>query len=295
MAGPSKSDIFAMYVSMRQSGQNPDEVIQSLTEAAYQLSREDRHALGRAVQDWETSNNAMLAGNEPSTRKTDTTTGPASAAPAKPAIKRLPQAAGPSSLPPALTSSPSTPGPGPSPFGTKMLSPEALAAIGAPTLKQPRLCPHCGKKNQPKDTYCYSCGHILLSKRDTTKQLDAKARWGTAYFPSETRLYLTLRGATQPIELLLSREFVIGRSTAESSLKPDVDLSPYNAEELGVSRMHAAVRQQDDTVVLTDLQSSNRTYINGQALYPHEVRVLRNGDEIRLGKLVMKVSFKAPR
>src|SRR5260221_8538379 len=64
MAGPTKSDIFAMYVSMRQSGQAPDEVVKSLTDVAYQLSREDRHALGRAVQDWETSNGARYAGDE---------------------------------------------------------------------------------------------------------------------------------------------------------------------------------------------------------------------------------------
>jgi hypothetical protein len=136
---------------------------------------------------------------------------------------------------------------------------------------------------------------VLLSKRDTTRQLEGKARWGTAFFAPETRLVLNVRGAPQPIEVALTREFVMGRSTAEGSLKPDIDLAPFKAEELGVSRLHAAIRQEDETIVLVDLQSSNRTFINGQALYPHEVRVLRNGDEIRLGKLVMKANFKVTR
>src|SRR5579859_5029757 len=112
MAEPTKSDIFVMYVNMRQCGQAPDEVIRALTEIAYQLSREDRHALGRAVQDWEASEGTKYAGIE-------TIVAP------KPAIKPLPK-----SEPPTI----------PNPFGTKMLNPEVLATIAAPTLTPPRLC-----------------------------------------------------------------------------------------------------------------------------------------------------------
>jgi pSer/pThr/pTyr-binding forkhead associated (FHA) protein len=50
----------------------------------------------------------------------------------------------------------------------------------------------------------------------------------------------------------------------------------------------------DNTVVIVDLDSVNHTYINGQRLHPKEVRVLRDGDELRLGKLSIKVTFKHP-
>jgi pSer/pThr/pTyr-binding forkhead associated (FHA) protein len=87
-------------------------------------------------------------------------------------------------------------------------------------------------------------------------------------------------------------ELVIGRFYDESPVQPDIDLSPYNAENLGVSRLHAAIRRTDNTVSIVDLDSVNHTFINGQRLHPHEVRVLRDGDDIRLGKLTIKVTFK---
>src|SRR5579859_215774 len=122
MAGPSKSDIFAMYVSMRQSGQNPDDVVKSLTDAAYQLSRDDRHALGRAVQDWEATNGA----NYPESEAQEV-------AESEPSAPSLPRVTAPSQLPAALGSSVQS-NVGPSAFGTRMLSPEALASIAAPTM-----------------------------------------------------------------------------------------------------------------------------------------------------------------
>jgi pSer/pThr/pTyr-binding forkhead associated (FHA) protein len=59
-----------------------------------------------------------------------------------------------------------------------------------------------------------------------------------------------------------------------------------------VSRMHAGLRRQGDTLVLTDLGSLNYTFINGQRVHPHEVRILRNGDELRIGQLKMRVYFR---
>ena len=75
-------------------------------------------------------------------------------------------------------------------------------------------------------------------------------------------------------------------------MKPDIDLAAFNAEELGVSRLHAVLKRHENTVSISDLNSKNNTYINGQRLHPNEVRALRDGDEIRLGRLAMKVSFK---
>jgi len=48
----------------------------------------------------------------------------------------------------------------------------------------------------------------------------------------------------------------------------------------------------NNTLVITDLDSNNGTYINESRLYPYEIRVLHNGDELRLGKLTMKITFK---
>jgi FHA domain len=268
MAEPSKSTLVALYVNLRQSGQTMDDVVQSLQAAAYQLSNEDRRALGRAVQGWETQHGPTYPG------ATEVASTPIRPIPPVPS--------------PAITALVPTG----SPFGTRFLDPSKIAPAPTAPGKRPRLCPHCGKKNPPTEIYCYGCGHILTSKFQATKNIEAKARWGTAYFAPSSRLFLTIRGHPKAVEVILARPVTVGRSSPDSSLQPDIDLAPYKAEELGVSRLHAEIRRQDDTLVLVDLQSSNHSYVNGQCLHPHEVRALRPGDEIRLGKLVMKVSFR---
>ena len=77
---------------------------------------------------------------------------------------------------------------------------------------------------------------------------------------------------------------VLGRADNTSTQKPDLDLTPYGALEKGVSRIHAAICRNDDTLTLVDKGSANGTHLNGQRLVPDQPRVLRDGDEIRLGQ-----------
>jgi pSer/pThr/pTyr-binding forkhead associated (FHA) protein len=91
-------------------------------------------------------------------------------------------------------------------------------------------------------------------------------------------------------------EIIVGRGSG-GTLKPDVDLSPYGATELGVSRLHLSIRYNERyrTLSAADMGSSNGTTINGQRLHPDEKRVLRHGDEVRLGKLTLIVYFYRPK
>jgi pSer/pThr/pTyr-binding forkhead associated (FHA) protein len=52
------------------------------------------------------------------------------------------------------------------------------------------------------------------------------------------------------------------------------------------------IRRGEDTLTLVDLGSTNGTHLNGQRLIPNQPRVLRDGDEVRLGKLVFHIFFK---
>src|SRR5205823_13719123 len=47
-----------------------------------------------------------------------------------------------------------------------------------------------------------------------------------------------------------------------------------------VSRFHAKVQQEDGDVILTDLESTNGTRVNGS---PIQIRRLRPGDQINVG------------
>jgi len=95
---------------------------------------------------------------------------------------------------------------------------------------------------------------------------------------------------------LSNHEVIIGRSTGNSAMAPDIDMAELGAAELGVSRLHLSMMYESDAnaVRVYDLGSANGSYINGQKLHPKEVRMLRNGDELRLGRLILSVSYQHP-
>ncbi len=84
---------------------------------------------------------------------------------------------------------------------------------------------------------------------------------------------------------------MIGRYDSQRGEVPEVDLAPFNAIDLGVSRQHARLTVHEDSLYITDLGSANATYLNGLRLTPHQPRILRDSDEIRLGRLKLQVTF----
>lgn len=163
-------------------------------------------------------------------------------------------------------------------------------------------CPYCGEQNREGTLFCEECGQTLfgdkLSSMTATRQLQnvpdelgLKATWGTARFSDTASVVIHIRDAEEPIELHPLQDTSLGRRDPNAESGPTIDLSPYDAIEKGVSRMHAAIRRGEDTLTLIDLGSVNGTYLNGQRLTPNQPRVLRDGDEMRLGQLVIHVYF----
>ena len=106
-------------------------------------------------------------------------------------------------------------------------------------------------------------------------------------------LYLRVRDAQEMLRVRPSAgELIVGRRSPDSVMLPDVDLSAYQADLKGVSRLHASLRRHGNTLVLTDMGSLNHTHVNGQRLHAHEVRVLHDGDEISFGQLMVSVYFR---
>ena len=83
---------------------------------------------------------------------------------------------------------------------------------------------------------------------------------------------------------------IIGRSDALTGEAPDVDLLPDNAVELGVSRRHACLTFRNPAVFITDLGSTNRTFLNRSLLLRGQPYAVKEGDEIRLGNAIIRVS-----
>ncbi len=165
------------------------------------------------------------------------------------------------------------------------------------------ICPYCGYRNRPGFLYCEECGQRLAESLSSTtvptRELDfdtdefaSRSTWGTARFDQQSFIILHIRDADDPITLQPQQRTVLGRQDTTSPQQPDFDLTPYGALEKGVSRIHAAISRNDDTLTIVDMSSANGTHLNGQRLIPDQPRVLRDGDEIRLGKLIAHIYFK---
>jgi hypothetical protein len=72
---------------------------------------------------------------------------------------------------------------------------------------------------------------------------------------------------------------------------PIIDLQPFYGHMYGVSRRHAVLEKDGRRITVTDLHSTNGTRLNGTALYPMQRRIIRNGDELQVGNLRLRVTF----
>lgn len=139
------------------------------------------------------------------------------------------------------------------------------------------------------------------AKDKTTALLESsEVFFSYEFFGPNSVLVLQVRGHTEADRSLhyeirpqdALRSLVLGR--AGENKMPDVDFQPHGADVRGVSRQHLSLRYDPQLHNLTvmDLNSSNGSFINGQRLYQNESHILRNGDELRLGKMVIDVNFQ---
>ncbi len=81
---------------------------------------------------------------------------------------------------------------------------------------------------------------------------------------------------------------IVGREDMRSGIRPDVDLTLDGASAAGVSRRHCRLLRGADGWRVEDLMSTNYTVLNGKALPAHTPAPVRDGDELRLGKLRLR-------
>lgn len=140
--------------------------------------------------------------------------------------------------------------------------------------KSPRLrksggkrCPGCQALNRPTARFCRRCGRSFVGG-----------------LPARLRVIQPL-GVTweMPIQ---GDSMLIGRRSDPEDLVPDLDLAFYDPDAY-VSRRHAAITRNGQRYEIVDLDSDNGTFVNDGRLAAGEVRTLRNGDRIRVGRVVL--------
>ncbi len=88
-------------------------------------------------------------------------------------------------------------------------------------------------------------------------------------------------------DLVGRTEILIGRVDPTSNNFPEVDLTAHGGDEGGVSRRHCQVTLAGNQFFAEDLGSSNGAWIGATRLQPNVRTALNNGDQLRLGKLVL--------
>ncbi|MEP7290839.1 MAG: FHA domain-containing protein [Chloroflexota bacterium] len=248
-------ETFEVYTQMRSGGKNAKATLEALRMRIEMMQPGERAEMVRRVREWEEAHRAALKDpNAPLARSTQVVEPLKPMPPVKPQSGKL-----------------------------------------AP-------CPRCGKMNEPGEVFCVHCGTFLStdsSPHETTRFEEPDvSNYGSDFFGEDSTLVLIVAADSTAYRIQPQRfkhETVIGRSEG-STMKPDIDLSVHNASEMGVSRLHVALNYNAKNCLLSvsDMKSANGTFINGQKLFPQEVRVLRDGDELRVGRLVLRAFFQHP-
>jgi hypothetical protein len=154
-----------------------------------------------------------------------------------------------------------------------------------------QICKNCGTENQVGELFCYRCGVALGALSISTSQLGEDEDIlgaGSQYMSADHVIFLHFSGYSDPVGLQMDRDLVLGRESGEGRL----NLELYEAISQGVSRQHATLIPHGNQIYLRDLKSTNHTYLNGEQLNPEREYVVRDGDEVMLGRLIFKVFFK---
>ncbi len=187
-------------------------------------------------------------------------------------------------------------------------------------------CPECGYQNVQGTLFCESCGSDLVARvhgarRDTGAVSppsggvaavearveealaepiaveEASTKVAPAVAPDEepaavvtappSSAYLVSESGRR-VDVPAQDVVIVGREDMRSGIRPDVDLTLDGASAAGVSRRHCRLLRQEGGWYIEDLMSTNFTVLNGTALTAHTPALLRDNDEVRLGKMRLR-------
>lgn len=147
------------------------------------------------------------------------------------------------------------------------------------------VCFRCGQALIPGAAFCDNCG---------AQQASAPAGLPGGIPPSSpapgypgVRMRLVVAGSGVQLPLTGKREYFIGREDPIGRFFPDADLTPHGGDVGGVSRRHAKITVSDGQVLFEDLDSINGSFVDQVEARPGQPVPLRDGAEIRLGKIVL--------
>jgi len=138
----------------------------------------------------------------------------------------------------------------------------------------------CGSLNPAGQAFCDNCG-ASLSAQPAAPFVPALPQ----PVPGMRPRLVAANGAQ--FDLTGKAQAIIGREDPVSGIFPEVDLTPHGGDAGGVSRRHAKLAFNGYQWTVEDLNSTNFTFVNNQKVNPGVPQPLNNGDQVRLGKVVL--------
>jgi len=168
-----------------------------------------------------------------------------------------------------------------------------------------KICPQCHKANRMQALACLQCGTLFFNPRESTIAMRIDPRvlrlrkqgesGGTGALIPEKSILLQIRSQVERVIFEDTTEVVLGRADLSNPDPNRFDLARFGGHERGVSRAHAVLRYNEDKLTITDLASANGTSVNAEKLEPETPHVLKDGDEVILGSLAVRVRFETPK
>jgi pSer/pThr/pTyr-binding forkhead associated (FHA) protein len=148
-----------------------------------------------------------------------------------------------------------------------------------------------GHSNPDGSAYCDECGERLDMTGTASASVPAAPAPSAPVVPPSPGATgasprLIIQADNTVIDLRGKSEALVGREDPVSNVYPDVDMTPHNGEEGGVSRIHAKILINGNQYMLEDQNSTNSTFINRQKLAPKTPTPIKDGDELRFGRVV---------
>ncbi len=165
-----------------------------------------------------------------------------------------------------------------------------------------KACPLCKTNNAADATVCAFCGQPMVNllpaplitepvPEGLASSALVQSRFDAASLDPDIVAFV-VAGHQEPLMVKGSRSIVLGRYSP-GDIAPTVDLTPYQAGVMGVSRQHARIVRERGGLSVEDLSSTNGTRVNKVRLEPHTPYTLRSGDMLQLGQLALYVYFNA--
>ena len=104
------------------------------------------------------------------------------------------------------------------------------------------------------------------------------------------RIALFIIGVKEFVDFQITPTIILGRFDPNHRTANQLDLTDFGAVDKGVSRTHCQLEYEDGQVIVTDLGSTNGTFVDGKRLEPHKSYTMERGAEFIIGRLPIQIT-----